>query len=250
MNAVTPETPSAPQPPAAVAPDGGQPSSPAAPPSAGALVRPEFLPEQFWDDKAGIKTDEFGKHYTEVTATAAKAAERAAAVPPNPEGYKVEVKLPEGLKVPEGIKFDPSKDPRTPVLLKAAHELGLTNTDVNALVALDAQFAIENHNAEVARIAEETKKLGDNAKGRIDAATNWLNAQSGDGKRFTAAEAEEVRLMVGSAAGVTALEKLMAIVNGSVPGHVPTPPPKPEPKTHADRIWPGGFNPTPQAKVG
>jgi hypothetical protein len=185
------------------------------------------------------KTDEFAKHYGEVTANAAKYAERLAGIPEKPEAYKVELKFPDDVKLPEGINFDPSKDPRLPVLLKTAHEMGLTNAELNRIVALDAQFALDNHAAETARVAEEHKKLGDNAKARIDAASNWLNGQTGDGKTFTAAEAEEIRFMAGSAAGVTALEKLMAKANGTVPGHVPSGPGKPEPQSIAKR-WYGG----------
>jgi hypothetical protein len=244
MSEPTPATPSAPQPPAAAAPDGGQPSSPAsAPPSAGgdpvALVKPEFLPAQFWDEKAGIKTEDFAKHYGELTVAQQKLAERAAAVPEKPEGYKVELKLPDTVQVPEGVKFDPAKDPRTPQFLQVAHRLGLDNTQVNELVALDAQIEIEKHVAEVARIAEETKKLGEKGKERIDAAKSWLTAQTGEGKTFTAAEADEIRQMVASAAGVTALEKLMAKANGGIPGHVPSNGPKPEPTTITQR-WYGG----------
>jgi hypothetical protein len=217
-------------------------AAPAAAPAASAeapaaATRPEFLPEQFWDDKAGaIKTDEFAKHYGEVTANAQKLSERMAAVPPNPEGYKVELKLPEGTKIPEGIKFDPAKDPRTPVLLKVAHELGWTNNDVNRLVTLDAEFALANHAAEQARIGEENKKLGDNANARVAAVTNWVKglAEKGD---LTADELTEIRMTATTAAGVTALEKLMAKATGGIPGHVPNTDPKPAPTTIEQRWY-------------
>jgi hypothetical protein len=218
--------------------DGTVTPVPAAGDAPAALVKPDFLPADYWDEKAGIKTDEFAKHYGELTVAQQKLAERAAAVPEKPEGYKIEIKLPDDVKVPEGLKFDPSKDPRLPVLLKTAHELGLSNADVNKLVTLDAQFALQNHAAEAARVAEETKKLGEKAADRIAAATNWTKALAEKGD-FSADEVGEIRAMASTAAGVTALEKLMAKVNGGIPGHVPTPPTKPTEQPLTDR-WYGG----------
>lgn len=208
---------------------GAQPG--AAPPSGdapAALTKPDFLPAQYWDDKAGIKTDDFAKHYGELSTAQQKLAERGAAVPPNPDGYKPEIKFAEGFKVPEGLKFDPSKDPRWPVLSKVAHELGLTNAEVSRIVTLDAEMAIQSHQAEQTRIAEETKKLGDKANDRIAAVTNWVKglAEKGD---LTAEEQTEARMAATTAAGVSLLEKLMAKANGGIPGHVPTNPKVPEP---------------------
>lgn len=223
-------------PPADAAPPSGTTTPPAnAPPAAPS--RPEWLGENFWDTKQNaIKTDEFGKHYSETTAKAAKLDERIAAVPEKPEGYKIELKLPDDVKIPEGVKFDPSKDPRLPMLLKTAHELGLSNADVNKLVTLDAQFALANHNAEAARVAEETAKLGEKAKDRIAAATSWTKAL-GETGGFTADEVGEIRAMASTASGVTALEKLMAKVNGGIPGHVPPTPPKPPEQPLTDRWY-------------
>jgi hypothetical protein len=223
------------------------PAAPTPAPEPVALVKPEFLPADYWDEKAGIKTDEFAKHYGELTAAQQKLAERAP--PAKPDDYKIEVKLPDTVKVPEGMTFDPSKDPRLPVLRQVAHELGLTNTEVNRLVALDAELAIQNHTAEQARVAEETKKLGEKATDRIAAVTNWAKALQTKGD-LSADEFNEIRMTASTAVGVTALEKLMAKAAGTVPGHVPTPPPKVEPQNIADRIWPGGFSPTPQARTG
>jgi hypothetical protein len=223
-------------PPAAAAPPAG--TTPPAGDAPAALVRPEGLPDQFWDATAGVKTDDLVKSYATESADAAKYRERAAAVPAKVEDYKIEIKLPDDVKVPEGLKFDPSKDPRLPVLLKTAHELGLSNADVNKLVTLDAQFALQNHAAEAARVAEETKKLGEKAADRIAAATNWTKALAEKGD-FSADEVGEIRAMASTAAGVTALEKLMAKVNGGIPGHVPTPPTKPTEQPLTDR-WYGG----------
>lgn len=223
----------APSPSPAPSPAPAPSPEPSPSPAPATATRPEWLPENFWDPKANaLNTDEFGKHYVETAANAAKFAERVAAVPKDEAGYKVEIKLPPEVKIPEGVTFDPSKDPRLPTLLKTAREIGLSNDDVNKLVALDAQFAIANHAAEQARIGEETKKLGDKANDRIAAVTNWAKGLKEKGD-LTADEFAEIRMTATTAAGVTALEKLMAKASGGIPGHVPNrdPPPPPQPIT-------------------
>lgn len=215
-------------------------------------ARPDWLPEPYWDAKAGaLNTDEFGKHYATTAADAAKWGEWRAGVPEKPDGYKVELKLPDTVKVPEGVTFDPSKDPRLPTLLAAAHSLGLPNSVVNQLVALDAQNEIaeitRSREAVAQRRAEDDKKLGDKAQERRTAAMTWADGLATKG--FTSGEVNEFKLMAATASGIATIEKLMARLNGNVPGHQQDPPPRVEPKTHADRIWPGGFSATPQAKV-
>ncbi|MCA1831220.1 MAG: hypothetical protein LC750_00470 [Actinobacteria bacterium] len=226
------------------------PPADAAPPAA---TKPEWLPDNFWDAKAGaLNTDEFGKHYGEISATAKAAAERAGTVPDKPDGYKVELQLPKDVVVPEGVKFDPAKDPRLPAFLKFAHDNKLSNELVNAFVALDAQQALADiksaNEANVARAAEEDKKLGEKAKERRAAAWAWADGLKDKG--FSPAQVNELRLTATSADGVTTIEKLMELLKGSVPGTVDTPAPKPDQKSHADRIWPGGFSSTPQARNG
>lgn len=207
----------------------------AAPPAA---TRPDWLPESYWDPKANaLNTDEFGRHYTETAAKAAKLDERLAAVPEKPDGYKVEVKLPDGVKVPDGVTFDPAKDPRTPQFLQVAHALGLDQKQVNDLIAFDAQLAIAGHTAEQARVAEETKKLGEKASERIAAVTNWAKGLKDKGD-LTADEFNEIRMTAATAAGVTALEKLIAKAAGSVPGTPDHRDPPAQPKTLAERMYP------------
>lgn len=228
--------PNAPPNPAADPPAGDQGNTPPA------ATRPEWMPESYWDPQANApKLDEFGKHYGETAAKAAKFDERTAAVPPNPEGYKIELKLPDTVKVPEGLKFDPAKDPRTPQFLKIAHGIGLDTNQVNALVALDAELAIADHTAEQTRLAEETKKLGDKATDRIDGVKNWVKALTDKGD-LSADEADEVRMIAATAAGVSALEKIIAKASGTVPGHQPQGgDSKPPPQSITER-WYGGAN--------
>lgn len=223
---------------------GGQPpaggAAPPAPPSGGspqplAPARPDFLPETYWDPQGGIKP-EFGPHYTEVAAFHKTETEKQAALKARkPDDIKLELKLPDTVKVPEGmsIKID-DKDPRIPVIRQLALDHGLDQEVVNKLVALDAQQKIEAHNAEVARVVAEDAKLGANGKTRKDAISSWIGTLG-----MTADEAAELRLTGTTAAGVIALEKVMAKVNGTIPGaQPPAPPPPPAPKTLAEKMWP------------
>lgn len=223
---------------------GGAPSSIAsgAPPAAAAAApaaRPEWLPEAHWDAKANAINPDFGKHYQDLAGNAAKYAERLAAVPEKPEGYKVELKLPDTVKVPEGMpKLDPSKDPRTPLLQKLAHERGWTNDDVNALVALDAQFEIASYNSEAVRLLAEDKKLGDTATERRVALRNQLDALTAKGD-ITADERAAVNAEYMNAAGVTVIEKFLQKANGGIPGHVPnTPSDRQQPRLLKDILYP------------
>lgn len=213
-----------------------------APAPAPAATKPDFLPDTYWDATAGaINTDEFGKHYGEIAGAAQRWTEHEAArsaLPQKPEDYKLDVKLPDTVKVPDGLtlKVD-DKDPRVPLLRAVAHQHGLSQDAVNALVALDAQMKIADHTAETARVAEENKKLGDKAPDRIAAVTNWAKGLKDRGE-FTAAEYDELRVTASTAAGVTLLEKIMAKAAGAVPGNQPPREPAPEPKTWAQRMYP------------
>lgn len=238
-------------PPAADSPAPGTPpagTASSAPPVVAS--KPDFLPDTYWDAKAGgINTEEFGKHYGELTAAQKALADRQAAVPQNPDAYKPEIKLPADLKVPDGmnLKID-DKDPRLAQLRAVAHQRGWTQDDFNAAVTLDAQLKIEAHNAEVERVAAENKKLGANADTRKAAAANWAKGLR-ERNDISPEEYDELLLTATSAAGVTLIEKLMAKSSGSVPGHQPERPSTPPPKTAAEGIWPNGFSQVPQARA-
>lgn len=191
-------------------------------PAPAAVARPEWLPEPLWDPQANVIRPEFGAHYTEVSAFHKTETEKQAALAARkPEDIKFEVKLPETVKVPEGmdLKINPD-DPRVPVLREMAIKNGWTQDTVDALVALDAQQQIANHTAEQTRIAAEDAKLGANAKPRKDAVGNWLKGMK-DRNELSAGEYEAVAIYATDAATVSALEKIMAKATGTVPGHQP-----------------------------
>jgi hypothetical protein len=160
--------------------------------------------ESFWDATTNSVKPEFWNHYSEMVNAH---AQRTALTTRNPDDIKFEVKLPETVKVPEGfqVKID-DKDPRVPVIRQLAVKHGLSQDAVNELVALDAQQRIEAHTAEMARIATEDAK---------------------DSNVLTSDEYEAVRIYADDAASVTALEKIIAKANGSVPAGGDPAPPKP-----------------------
>jgi len=227
------------------APPAGTPPAPGTPLAPPAVARPEWLPESHWDATANTIKPEFGTHYAELATFHKTETEKRAAIPAKPEDYKIEVVLPPEVKPPPGVelKID-EKDPRIPLVREFAHKFGLPQEAVSALVTLDAQMKIAQHQETEAFAAAELKKLGDNAKARTDAVDAWAKGLVGKNE-ITAEEYQEIRVIGATAAGVSVLEKIMAKVNGVVPGHRPDPPAPPQPKSWADRMWPGGFNPNP-----
>lgn len=181
------------------------------------------MPEQFWDGEAKAVKPEFGAHYSELS-TLKQSLDALKAR--KPEDIKFELKLPDAVKVPDGmeLKID-EKDPRVPVLRQLAVEHGLDQDVVNKLVALDAQQKIEAHAAEVARVAAEDAKLGANGKDRKAAAAAWVSGF----KDLSPDERAEIGVLTATAAGVTLLEKIIAKANGAVPGAGGNPPSPPKP---------------------
>lgn len=216
--------------PPAGAPPAGTPPAGGAPPGPAPQTRPEFIPETYWDPQAGLKS-EFGTHYTELANFHKSETEKAAALKARkPEDIKLELKLPDTVKVPDGVKVQiDEKDPRIPILRDLALQNGWSQETVNAIVALDAQSKILSHNSEVERIAAEDKKLGDNGKARKDAVQSWAKGML-DKKEIDQGEYEEIRLTAATAAGVTLLEKIIAKASGQVPGTGGNPPAPPKPQ--------------------
>jgi Phage T7 capsid assembly protein len=220
------------------------PNPPPATPPAGApephaAARPDWLGENYWDGEKNAIKPEFGVHYADLATFHKSETDKAAALKARkPEDIKFEIKLPDTVKVPEGmqLKLD-DKDPRLPVLRELALQQGLGQDTVNALVALDARMKIEAHNAETARVAAEDAKLGANGNDRKTAVSTWAKGLL-DKKEISADEFDEIRMTATTAAGVTLLEKLIAKVNGSVPGTGNPPPPAPPPTRIEDRLYP------------
>jgi len=204
-----------------------------------AATRPDYIPETYWDGTANSIKPEFGQHYAEVAKFYQTETEkRAALAARKPEDIKFEVKLPDTVKVPEGmeLKID-AKDPRVPIIREMALKNGWDQDTVNGLVALDAQQKIQAHAAEMERVKAEDAKLGEKAPDRKAAVGNWLKGLK-DSAKLTGDEYEAVRIYATDAATVTALEKIMAMANGSIPGNRGDPPPKPAEVPITDRWYP------------
>jgi hypothetical protein len=228
-------------PPPAAPPPASPPATPPATPPA--VSRPEWLPEAHWDQAAATIKPEFGQHYAEVsTFYQTETEKRNALAARKPEDIKFEVKLPEAVKVPEGmdLKINES-DPRIPVLRELALKNNWTQDQVDALVTLDAQQQIAAHAAEQTRIAAERSKLGPNVALRETAAKDWLKGMKDRGE-LTAEEYAVGNDYTIDAAGLTFLEKMIAKTNGSVPGHNPGNPPPPAQVPQAER-WYGATTP-------
>lgn len=216
-------------------------------PAPAAVARPEWLPEPHWDSTANAIKPEFGQHYAEVSTFHKTETERQATLAARkPEDIKFEVKLPETVKVPDGMDLKINEnDPRVPVIREMAIKRGWDQDTVNELVALDAQQQIAAHAAEQTRIAAADAKLGANATARKTAVGNWLKGMK-DRNELSGEEYEAVRVYATDAETVTALEKIMAKANGSVPGHQPGNPPQPA-QVPQEQRWYGAT--TPQKKV-
>jgi hypothetical protein len=201
------------------------------------------LPEAHWDPAVNSIKPEFGAHYAEVTAFHKTETEKAQALAARkPEDIKFEVKLPETIKVPEGMDLKINdNDPREPVIREMAIKRGWDQDTVNELVALDAQQQIAAHAAEQTRIAAEDAKLGATAKDRKAAVGNWLKGMK-DRNELSADEYEAVKVYAIDAASVTALEKIIAKAAGNVPGHQPGNPTPPAQVPQAER-WYGATTP-------
>lgn len=197
------------------------------------------MPEAHWDATAnGINLDTLGQHYGELstfhkTQTEAQAALKAR----KPEDIKLQIKLPETVKVPDGMKVEiDDKDPRLPVVRELAIKHGWDQDTIDAIATLDAQFKIEQHNAEVERVKAEDTKLGEKGGERKSAVSAWAKGLL-DRKEISDGEYEELKLTATTAAGVTVLEKIIAKSNGAVPGAAGSPPAPPAPPTTVEQRW-------------
>jgi hypothetical protein len=195
----TPPAVPAGDPPPAVRPAEG--SDPPAKPS-----RPEWLGKPFdgyWSDDKGVDAAKLTADFETLTTLRADAEARAKAVPQNLEDYKPEV--PEGFKLPEGMKLEALKD--SPLLQPArefAKKHGLSTDAFKEMVALQAKGEVETFQHLAKRAGEERTLLGENANARVMAVTTKLNAKLG------AELANTILPMMFTAKQVEAMEKLVA----------------------------------------
>ncbi|MBN9438250.1 hypothetical protein [Bosea sp. (in: a-proteobacteria)] len=200
--AQTPPVPAAP-----VAPVDASPSG--TPSTAEAPKRPDGLPDQFWDDKDGVKFGDLAKRLGELEALKASHDSRAAAVPDKPDGY--ELKLPADLKFEagDGFEIDPG-DPMVSFGREVAHKMGLDQSGFEAIVGMYAQHQIELVKTLNAIEAKNVEALGPKGADRQAAVKNWLTAKLGK-------DAPDAFMgLTATKQGVEYLERLMR-PNGGLP---------------------------------
>lgn len=173
-----------------------EPAAPAAP------ARPDALPETYWDEATGAVKPEAFSRLAELEA--AEVA-RAAAVP---EAY--ELKLAEPIVGLDGkaVEFDPA-DPLAAAVLPVFKKHGLSQDAVSDVLSAFAAQEIEAAKESQAFVAAEQVKLGAEHAKRTAALHATVTAAVG------AEAAETLRLSMGSAAAVIALEQLVSKVTGA-----------------------------------
>ncbi|HEV7352587.1 MAG TPA: hypothetical protein VGN74_05600 [Brevundimonas sp.] len=171
-------------------------------------VRPERLPDEFWDDAAGVKVaDLLDAHLTLKAELDAARAD----VPEAADGY--ELALSEAVTVPEGFKVDlDADDPFTKEIRDWAHEHKLPKTAWQKLLDAEARRRIGEQQVAVNEFVEDKKALGENADQRIAAVQNWVKANLPTDKAGALLDNIGLR-------GVAALEAIIALRSDpSAPG--------------------------------
>jgi hypothetical protein len=163
-------------------------------------VRPDGLPDRFWDATAGVKTADLIK-------TIADADAARAALPADAAAYKIEVPGASDIAKKFGVQPDAIKlneaDPLLGQFREFAHKAGMSQEAFGQALNLfvESQFG-QSAAAQQAfkdSYTTEMKKLGDNSTGRVAAATAFLVSHLGEdaGKAFatnmiTAADVEAI----------------------------------------------------------
>lgn len=168
-------------------------------------ARPDALPETYWDaDTNAIKPEAFSR----LAELEAADEARRAGVPESADKY--ELKIDESVVGLDGkpVEFDPT-DPLAAAVLPVLHELGIPQEGVSKLLTAFAAQEIEAAKAQQAYVASEQQKLGAEHAKRTAALHATVTAQVGQ------QAAEAIRLSMGSAAAVEALEQLVSKVTGA-----------------------------------
>ena len=189
-------------------------------------VRPDYVPEKFWDGEKGeVRTEAALKAYgdlekklsggkgvdalTAEITTKVKAdfdAERAKARPPKAEDYKLEI--PDGT-IPEGVEF--RFDETHPLVgwwRNACFEQGLGQDKFAEGVKLFVDGELAKLATSSAALEAEFKKLGDNGKARIDFIAGRIGEIAGS------SATEVLAPFLTTAAAVEAMEKLLEATGG------------------------------------
>lgn len=187
-------------------------AAPDAPAVAASPVRPEGIPDAFWDAATGFKTTEAVARLGELEA--ADTARRAD-VPADASGYKLELSTPiTDPTTGNPIGFN-AEDPLAKAATAWAHQHVIPQTALSGLLAVFAQNEMANLAAANASVAAETAKLGENGQARLTAVSSALAAHAGvDG-------AKSIMANLAGADAVIALEKVVKALGGPAIGSPP-----------------------------
>ncbi len=149
-----------------------------------APVRPDWVSDEYFDPAKGVKLDELGAKFKELTTFKqeldAQSEARKADMPANAREYGI---LPEGAKLPEGYNLDP-EHPMWGLLQDISFEKGLTKKEYGEVATKFVERSIDANKAFVARAEaqrnEMFKQLGDNGAQRIDAVNKFFVSAFGE----------------------------------------------------------------------
>lgn len=170
------------------------------------IVRPEGLPDEFWDDKTGVKS---GDVWSALRDLRAEQEARAADLPAEGESY--DLALPADLQLPEGTEVVIDKDdPLWADFQETARAEGVTKAGFQRFIGAFAKYQAAAQAADVETYTAEMSKLGANATVRRDAATNYLKAN------LPTPQFEALGGALISAAGIEAIETIVKLKSGPV----------------------------------
>ncbi|WP_433942375.1 hypothetical protein [Brevundimonas diminuta] len=167
-------------------------------------VRPEGIPDEFWDDATGLKVGDLAAAYRDLVA---KDAERTADVPGEADAY--DLALPDGLDLPQGIEIEiKADDPLWAEFQAIGKEQGVTKAGFQKFVGAFAKYQAASRQADINDYVAQKTALGANADARIKAAADWMGAN------LTKSEADALGGALISAEGVKALERIITLKSG------------------------------------
>jgi hypothetical protein len=182
---------------------GGQDSKP---------VRPDYLPESYWDAEKGFKSDDFNS----LVAFKAEHDANLAQVPEKADGYKIalpkDFKI-EGLELKDGESPIDESDPRISFARDFALSRNMSQSDFESLIALGVQMDVAQDAKLQEALQVEVTALGSKGKERVNAITTWIGAKLGG------EAAQALAPMLFTAKQIEAFEGLMRLNRGAVPGN-------------------------------
>lgn len=170
-----------------------------------ASVRPDFIPEKFWDiDTGNINLEEFGKSYSNLEKYVGGKKDQLRQVVMDELALEAEESTPEFYELPplpaniteEMIQANPMTDWWSKFCKENSYPQEIFEEGINKYVD---SFVDTSPNLE-----HEIKNLGENANARLDAVNSWASSF------FSPEEYEVVATSLGSSAqGIEALERII-----------------------------------------